>query len=70
MDDYSINFVTNVYNEIKEYTSEYCFPNFIDYDIEDYINSYYGENSNKLTEIKKKYDPNNIFKYKQSIPIN
>lgn len=70
LDDYSINFVKNVYNEIKEYTSEYCFPNFIDYDIEDYMNSYYGDNSNKLIEIKKKYDPNNIFKYKQSIPIN
>ena len=34
------------------------------------MNSYYGDNSNKLIEIKKKYDPNNIFKYKQSIPVN
>jgi hypothetical protein len=69
LDGYSINFVTNIYNEVKKYTSPYCFPNFIDYDIQDYMNSYYGDNSNKLIEIKKKYDPNNIFKYKQSIPI-
>jgi hypothetical protein len=37
LDEYSINFVTNVYNKVKKYTSEYCFPNFIDYDIKDYI---------------------------------
>jgi hypothetical protein len=69
LDEYSINFVNNFYNEIKEYTSQYCFPNFIDYDIKDYMKSYYGNNRDKLIEIKKKYDPNNIFKYKQSIPI-
>jgi hypothetical protein len=69
LDLYSKKFVNTLYNQIKEYTSEYCFPNFVDYDIKDYMKSYYGHNSNKLIEIKKKYDPNNIFKYRQSIPI-
>jgi hypothetical protein len=69
LDNYSIKFVNNIYSDIKEYTSDYCFPNFIDYDIENYMHSYYGNNSDKLIDVKKKYDPNNIFRYKQSIPI-
>lgn len=59
----------NLYNELKKYTSEYCLPNMIDYDLEDYLTSYYGTNQDKLIEIKNKYDPKNIFKWKQSIPI-
>jgi hypothetical protein len=60
-------FLKGLYNEITSYTSIYCFPNLIDYDINDYMEQYYGTNKNKLIEIKKKYDPFNIFKYRQSI---
>lgn len=58
-----------LYNQLKNYTSPYCLPNMIDYDLEDYLTSYYGTNQTKLIEIKNKYDPDNIFKWKQSIPI-
>lgn len=33
------------------------------------MKSYYGDNRRKLIEIKKKYDPKNIFRYRQSIPV-
>lgn len=59
----------NLYNELKKYTSEYCLPNMIDYDLEDYLTSYYGTNQDKLIEIKNKYDPKNIFNWKQSVPL-
>lgn len=58
-----------LYNQLKNYTSEYCLPNMIDYDLTDYLTSYYGDNQNKLIEIKNKYDPLNIFNWKQSIPL-
>jgi FAD/FMN-containing dehydrogenase len=32
------------------------------------MESYYGDNKDRLIEIKTEYDPYNIFKYKQSIP--
>lgn len=40
-----------------------------DPDIEDYLTSYYGDNVAKLKKIKRKYDPENIFNFEQSIPL-
>ena len=57
-----------LYTELVKWTSKYCLPNMIDYDLDDYLTSYYGDNQDKLIQIKNKYDPNNIFKWKQSIP--
>jgi hypothetical protein len=59
----------NLYTSLINYTSIYCLPNMIDYDLDNFLTSYYGDNQNKLLEIKKKYDPYNFFKWKQSIPI-
>ena len=63
-----ISFLSTVYNSIDN-KSPYCFPNLIDYSIPNYMNSYYGDNTDKLINIKTKYDPNNVFNTKQSIPI-
>jgi FAD/FMN-containing dehydrogenase len=41
----------------------------MDYNIDDYMNAYYGSNQYKLIEIKKKYDPYNVFNFTQSIPV-
>lgn len=60
-------FLKKLYQKVLPYTSIYCFPNLIDYDIVDYMEKYYGENKKKLVKIKKKYDPLNIFNYRQSI---
>jgi hypothetical protein len=58
-----------LYLELIKYTSKYCLPNMIDYDLDDYLTSYYGTNQDKLIKIKNKFDPKNVFKWKQSIPI-
>jgi hypothetical protein len=60
-------FLKTLYDKVLPYTSIYCFPNLIDYDIVDYMKQYYGTNKNRLVRIKKKYDPLNLFKYRQSI---
>ena len=67
---FSLCFMKKVYKKIIKYTSNYLFPNMIDYDIKDYMDAYYGTNKNMLIMIKKKYDPINLFKWRQSIPIN
>ena len=59
----------NLYTDLVHYTSLYCLPNMIDYDLSDYLTSYYGTNQNTLKSIKTKYDPNNIFNWEQSIPL-
>jgi hypothetical protein len=65
--EYAKKFLKNIYQKMLPYTSIYCFPNLIDYDIKNYMEQYYGSNKKRLKEIKKKYDPENIFKYRQSI---
>src|SRR5207253_1478596 len=37
---------------------------------EEYPLAYWGHNARRLSEIKTKYDPNNLFKFAQSIPLS
>lgn len=39
-----------------------------DPDLDDYLTSYYGANVAKLECVKRKYDPENIFRFEQSVP--
>lgn len=67
--DFCQSFTTEQYNNLVPYTSEYVFPNMIDFELDDFMTAYYGNNQDMLIDIKKKYDPNNIFNWKQSIPV-
>lgn len=67
--NYCQKFMRCKYDKIIKYTSDYVFPNMVDYDLDDYMKSYYGDNENKLIQIKSFYDPNNIFNWFHSIPV-
>ena len=45
------------------------YVNVPDRAITDWGNSYYGTNFDRLKTIKSKYDPNEVFKFEQSIPL-
>lgn len=56
---------------LRKYLLPYTVGDYIgnpDPNLEDYLQSYYGDNVDKLRCVKKKYDPENIFKFEQSIP--
>jgi hypothetical protein len=69
LNTYCISWINKIHQTFIPFTSAFSFPNMIDYDLSDYMNSYYGKNRTKLIDIKTKYDPNNIFKWYQSIPL-
>ena len=49
--------------------TEGSFINFPYAELEDYEREYFGKHTNRLREIKKKYDPKNIFGFPQGISI-
>lgn len=61
--------LSRFHDRMEPYTSAYCYQNFIDPSQRDYLHAYYGDNLPRLQAIKRKYDPSDLFRYPQSIPV-
>jgi hypothetical protein len=48
--------------------SGHVFPNFPDPDLADWERAYHGSNYERLTRVKARYDPDNFFRFHQSVP--
>ena len=68
--EHHLTWIRTFYNKMKSYMSNECYVNCPDTDLQDYLNAYYGQNLKRLVKIKTKYDPFNLFKFEQSIPIS
>ncbi len=54
---------------MRPYVSASAYQNFIDRTQPDWQHAYYGENFQRLTEVKRAYDPDDVFSFEQSIPL-
>ena len=54
---------------MRPFTSDQSFQNFVDGAETDYLRTYYGTNFERLVEIKRRYDPDNLFRFPQSLPL-
>jgi len=55
---------------IVPYTPEESYQNFPNRDLEHWQQLYYAENFPRLVEVKRRYDPGNLFRTAQSIPTH
>ena len=68
-----LRWVRSFYEKLSPYLCDlngkiHVYANIPDLDLENPLEAYYSDNLSQLTKIKKKYDPENIFSYEQSIP--
>ncbi|CAE6522313.1 unnamed protein product [Rhizoctonia solani] len=66
-----IEFVDEVKKVLARHTiqGKAAYVNFMDSTIKNWQEAYYGDNYPRLQQIKKEWDPNNFFKFEQSIEL-
>jgi FAD/FMN-containing dehydrogenase len=61
--------VTGSWGSVHPWATGGVFPNFPDPDLEDWGHAYHGTNYDRLLEVKARYDPGNVFRFPQSLPV-
>jgi FAD/FMN-containing dehydrogenase len=66
----NIAMMRTLYAAMRPYVSGQSYVNYCDLDLgEDYARTYWGDNLVRLMKIKSAFDPNNIFRHAQSVPL-
>lgn len=65
--DKIISWTRNYWDAMVPYSAKGFYMNFSMEDTEDKVKASYGDNYQRLASIKKKYDPNNLFRVNQNI---
>lgn len=61
------DWVNGLYADMGSYMSDASYQNFVDPELDDWRQAYYGANYPRLVEVKRTYDPTNVFGFDQGI---
>jgi hypothetical protein len=62
------SWLTNTWQSMRPYASGASYQNYVDPDLSNWQQAYYGANFARLQQVKATYDPHNLFHFAQSIP--
>ena len=63
-----IDWVNDTWAAVGVHATDSAYQNFIDPALRDWKRAYYGANLHRLIRVKRAYDPDELFKFPQSIP--
>jgi FAD/FMN-containing dehydrogenase len=63
-----LDWIDGLADELRPHTNGHAYQNFIDRSQPRWQHAYYGRNFKRLTRVKRRYDPDNVFRFQQSIP--
>jgi hypothetical protein len=58
-----------LYAAMRPYVSGGAYVNYCDLDLEDWQQAYWGQHLGRLKQVKSAFDPDNVFKHAQSVPL-
>jgi Berberine and berberine like len=64
-----LNEMRQFYASMRPYVSGGAYVNYCDTDLADWPTAYWGNNLARLKEIKSAFDPDNVFRHAQSVPL-
>ncbi len=64
----NVEWANDLYERTKPYRSGFAYQDYIDPELTDWQHAYYGANLDRLRRVKAKYDPDDLFRFAQSIP--
>jgi FAD/FMN-containing dehydrogenase len=65
----ALSWIDGFYSAMRPYVSQYAYQNYIDPQLTAWKTAYYGSNYARLVDVKRQYDPDDLFRFRQSIPV-
>ncbi|MGH9297783.1 MAG: FAD-binding oxidoreductase [Acidimicrobiales bacterium] len=63
------SWLQQAWSSMRAYVSGQAYQNYADPALQGWARAYYGTNLSRLVEVKRNYDPKNVFRFAQSVPL-